>query len=88
MQFNRMSSRIIAFVGLSLFSFTGFSQVNSIEFGKNRIQHKKFIWKFYQSLNFNTYFNQGGLELGKFVAQVAEGELHGIENQVEYSLQT
>lgn len=87
MQVNSMSSRIVAFVGFCLFSFTGFSQVNAVEFGKNRIQHKKFIWKFYQSPNFNTYFNQGGLELGKFVAQVAEKELAGIEAQVEYSLQ-
>ncbi|WP_169337701.1 hypothetical protein [Segetibacter koreensis] len=87
MQVNSMSSRIIALIGFCLFSFTAMSQVNAVEFGKNRIQHKKFIWKFYQSPNFNTYFNQGGLELGKYVLQVAEQELPGIETQVEYSLQ-
>lgn len=87
MQVNRMSNRMIAFVGFCLFSFTAVSQVNAVEFGKNRIQHKKFIWKFYQSPNFNTYFNQGGLELAKNVVQVAEQELPDIETQVEYSLQ-
>src|SRR6476619_7243568 len=87
MQDNSMSNRVVVFLGLFLISFHGFSQVNSVEFGKNRIQHKKFIWKFYETLNFNTYFNQGGLELGKFVAQAAEKELKSIETQMEYSLQ-
>lgn len=87
MQVSSMSNRIIAFIGFCLFSFTAMSQVNAVEFGKNRIQYKKFTWKFYQSPNFNTYFNQGGLELAKYVVQVAELELPNIETQVEYSLQ-
>ena len=85
MHFNRMNKWfiLIGFL-LPLFSM---SQVNSVLFGKNRVQHKKFIWKFYQSPNFNTYTSQGGVELGKFVAQVAEEELPSIENFTEYSLQ-
>ena len=63
------------------------SQVNTVTFGKNRVQFKKLQWKFYQSPNFNTYTSQGGTELGKFVAQVAEEELPGIEKFEEYSLQ-
>jgi hypothetical protein len=63
------------------------AQVNAVEFGKNRVQYKKLVWKFHQSPNFNTYTSQGGVALGKFVAQVAEQELGGIENFVEYSLQ-
>ncbi|MDE3251784.1 MAG: hypothetical protein KGO92_03190 [Bacteroidota bacterium] len=63
------------------------AQVNSVEFGRNRVQYKKYTWKFYQSPNFNTYVAQGGVELGKFAAQVAEEELKSIENFIEYSLQ-
>jgi hypothetical protein len=63
------------------------AQVNAVEFGKNRVQYKKLVWKFHQSPNFNTYTSQGGVELGKFVAQVAEQELGAIENFVEYALQ-
>lgn len=85
MQLNRVT-KWIGF-GLFLFPFLAMAQVNSVEFGKNRVQHKKFIWKFYQSPNFNTYVAQGGVELGKFVAQVAEEELRPIENFIEYSLQ-
>ncbi|MEN9457644.1 MAG: hypothetical protein RL135_211 [Bacteroidota bacterium] len=85
MQLNSIS-KVIFFLGL-LSSAAVNAQVNSVEFGKNRIQHQKFNWKFYQSPNFNTYVTQGGVELGKFVSQVAEEELKSIENFIEYSLQ-
>lgn len=85
MQLNRIA-QLLVFAGFLLPAISS-AQVNSVEFGKNRVQHKKFIWKFYQSPNFNTYTNQGGVELGKFVAQVAEEELRSIENFIEYSLQ-
>ena len=63
------------------------AQVNAVEFGKNRVQYKKFKWQYYQTKNFNTYFNQNGQELAKFVAQVAEEEAPKIEAFTEYSLQ-
>src|SRR6478736_2797336 len=63
------------------------AQVNTVQYGKNRIQYKKFDWKFYQSPNFNVYYNQGGLELAKFVVQLAEEELDSIEAAIDYSLQ-
>jgi len=85
MQLNRISKAV--FFVIFLLPFLGNAQVNSVEFGKNRVQHKKFDWKFYQSQNFNTYVSQGGVELGKFVSQVAEEELRSIENFIEYSLQ-
>src|ERR1700704_403213 len=76
---------------LTVFFFTAAmitnAQVSSVEFGKNRLQFKKFKWQYYQTTNFNTYFSQGGQELGKFVLQLAEKELPGIEKFVEYGLQ-
>lgn len=70
-----------------LFSYATIqAQVNTVEFGKNRIQHKKLKWKFYQSKNFNTYMAQGGTEIARFVAQVAEEELPELENFIEYNL--
>ncbi|WP_235918528.1 hypothetical protein [Sediminibacterium soli] len=85
MQVNRITLWTV--FTLIAFPFLTMAQVNSVEFGKNRIQHKKFNWKFYQSPNFNTYIAQGGVELGKFVAQTAEEELKSIELFTEYSLQ-
>lgn len=68
-------------------SFNGHAQVNAVEYGKNRVQYQKFKWRYYQTDNFNTYFSQDGLELGKYVAQVAEKELPQLEEFVEYGLQ-
>lgn len=69
-----------------VFSLTALAQVNTVEFGQNRVQYKNFRWRYYQTQNFNTYFSQNGMELGKYVAQVAELELPGIEKLMEYGL--
>ncbi len=81
-------SRVLFTVLAIYISMPSFAQIiNAVEFGKNRVQYKKFKWQYYQSKNFNTYFNQNGQELAKFVLQVAEEELPDIEGFTEYSLQ-
>ena len=70
-----------------LLNFSSSAQVNAVEFGKNRVQYKKFKWQYYQTKNFNVYFNQNGQELAKYIAQSAEKELPSIESAAEYSLQ-
>jgi hypothetical protein len=74
-------------IGLALSATQTNAQVNSVEFGKNRVQYQKFNWKYYQTENFNTYFSQDGLALGKYVAQIAEQELPSLEEYIEYGLQ-
>ena len=49
----------------TLFVLETTAQVNTVEFGKNRVQYQKFKWKYYQTENFNSYFSQDGLGLGK-----------------------
>ena len=61
--------------------------IENVKFGKNRVQYKKFKWQYYQSRNFNSFFNQNGQEIAKYVMQVAEEELPQIEEFTEYSLQ-
>ncbi len=81
-------SRIFFISTFLIFVFANTNaQVNAVTFGKNRVQYKKFKWEFYQTENFNVYFNKGGQELAKFVAQSAEKELPSIEAAAEYSLQ-
>lgn len=79
-------------LGLILFLFwlssqQASAQVNTVTFGKNRLQFKRLNWQYYQTTNFNVYFNAGGQELAKFALQVAELELTDIETAAEYSLQ-
>jgi len=64
-----------------------FAQVNTVEFGKNRVQYRKFKWQYYQTTNFNTYFYENGQAIANYVAQVAETELPALEQFVEYGLQ-
>ena len=65
---------------VSLFTIPAFGQVNTVEFGKNRVQFKKFKWAYYQTENFNSYYSQNGEPLAKYVAQVAEKELSSLES--------
>ena len=64
----------------------GVAQTNSVVFGKNRLQFKKFNWEYYQTDHFNTYFSQQGQQLGKYVAQTAENELEDLEKKLDFSL--
>ncbi len=86
---NKSSGLIVSFViAITVFTASNSNaQVSTVEFGKNRVQYQKFNWNYYQTDNFNTYFSQNGLELGKYVAQIAENDLKGIEEFVEYGMQ-
>ncbi|MFN5333993.1 MAG: hypothetical protein ACK5BV_02245 [Bacteroidota bacterium] len=82
----------IRFFGVFIFLFflsstRLFAQVNMVEFGKNRVQYNRFKWSFYQSPNFNVHYYQNGLEIAKFVTQVAEQDLSGLEDFIEFSVQ-
>lgn len=71
----------------SVFTLPVMGQLNTVEFGKNRVQFKKFKWAYYQTENFNSYYSQNGEPLAKYVAQIAEKELPDLENFTEYGLQ-
>jgi len=83
---NRFTTRLF-FTGTLLLTtyFLSQAQTNTVEFGQNRVQHKNFKWRYYQTRHFNTYFSQNGLELGKYVAQEAEKELPSLEQFMEFS---
>ena len=87
MQNKCLRPAILFAISLFIISVSLNAQVSAVQFGKNRVQYKKFTWKFYQSPNFNVYFNEGGLELAKYIAQSAENELPQLESSIEYSLQ-
>ncbi|NIG52731.1 hypothetical protein [Chitinophaga sp. Cy-1792] len=80
---NRFITRLLFHGALLLGTMVSFAQTNTVEFGQNRVQFKNFKWRYYQSRHFNTYFSQGGLELGKYVVQIAEKELPQLEQFME-----
>ncbi|RYY50659.1 MAG: hypothetical protein EOO06_03165 [Chitinophagaceae bacterium] len=84
---SKFSRIILISLGLLLPSLIVSAQVNSVLFGRNRVQFSKFKWQYYQSKNFNVYFYDNGQEIAKYVLQAAEQELPQIESATEYSLQ-
>ncbi|MBV7533699.1 hypothetical protein [Chitinophaga sp. sic0106] len=80
---NRFITRLLFHGALLLGTTVSFAQTNTVEFGQNRVQFKNFKWRYYQSRHFNTYFAQNGLELGKYVVQIAEKELPQLEQFME-----
>ena len=91
MQFHQIKSKakdfFVLIFGILLLHTGADGQVNTVEFGKNRVQYRKFKWQYYQTPNFNTYFYENGQTIANYVAQIAEKELSQIEQFVEYGLQ-
>jgi hypothetical protein len=91
MQFhqNKLKGKNLIVLASALLLLTSdlISQVNTVEFGKNRVQYRKFKWKYIQTDNFNSYYYENGETIAKYVAQIAEQELPEIEKFVEYGLQ-
>ena len=90
MQFHQIKPKtkvIFVFVVAVLLHFDLTAQVNAVEFGKNRVQFRKFKWQYYQSTNFNSYFYENGKPIANYVTQIAEQELPQLEQFVEYGLQ-
>jgi Tol biopolymer transport system component len=55
-------------------------------FGQNRVQYKRFIWSYFESKHFVTYFYLGGQETGKYTVQYAEKILPEMEALFDYKL--
>jgi Tol biopolymer transport system component len=55
-------------------------------FGKNHVQYKEFKTKFIQSEHFDIYFDEGGLAIAEFVAEVAEQSYKEIKDDFRYEL--
>ncbi|MGB3617338.1 MAG: hypothetical protein WBA12_04415 [Catalinimonas sp.] len=56
------------------------AQTGRETFGKNRIQHEQFAWKYVSSNNFNVYYYKGGEGLARQTAHLAEEEFRRISD--------
>ncbi|MGE5313134.1 MAG: peptidase MA family metallohydrolase [Acidobacteriota bacterium] len=55
-------------------------------FGKNKVQYKKFDWSFIQTDHFDIYFYQEGLPLATFTAAAAESAYASISKSFRYQI--
>ncbi len=58
-----------------------------MDFGKNRVQYKNFVWQFYRQKKFDTYFYVGGKNLAEFATNVAEKRINQLELYFGYNFQ-
>lgn len=56
------------------------------QFGKNKVQYRKFEWKYIISKNFDIYFYDDAKYLAEFAAHHGENALKSIENTLNYKL--
>lgn len=60
-----------------------FSQSNIEVFGQNRIQDRKFDWKYFDTKHFRVYhYDKSGRELGRYVAEESEYDISVIEKKM------
>ncbi|MCX6138158.1 MAG: BamA/TamA family outer membrane protein [Ignavibacteriales bacterium] len=55
-------------------------------FGKNKVQYKKFNWQFIQTRHFDIYFSDGGEYLANFTAAAAESAYTMISKSFRYHI--
>lgn len=79
--FGYLSALLLAFFPLS-----ASGQGINTDFGQNRVQYHDFVWSYYQSKNFVTYFYLGGQDIGKYVVELAENELKDVEDILDYKI--
>ncbi len=68
---------------LFVFPFTGRGQSYTEQFGQNRVQLRKFAWKFFDTRHFRVYhYDNAGRQLGRYVAEEAENDISVIEKKL------
>lgn len=59
------------------------AQANIEVFGQNRIQHRKFDWKYYDAKHFKIHhYDRAGRELARYVAEQAEQDIAAVERRL------
>ncbi len=72
-----------------LFPFGGAAQFyngSQLDFGKNRLQHRDFLWRYYKFERFDTYFHTGGKDLAIYTAKRAAHHIKDIEGMLDFAL--
>ncbi len=70
------------FVAGSLPLFAQFYNGSNMEFGKNRVQYRDFLWTYYKYPDFDVYFYLNGKKLAQFVAKYAHEQLPEMEAKI------
>ncbi|MEZ4937233.1 MAG: hypothetical protein R2799_06530 [Crocinitomicaceae bacterium] len=75
---------LIFFLFLSIPMFGQFYNGSQQDFGKSRVQYRKFKWKVYKFQQFDVYFYDQGTEMASYIAQKAHHDIQKIERLFDY----
>ncbi|MCR4416159.1 MAG: peptidase MA family metallohydrolase [Ignavibacteria bacterium] len=78
-----MKSKILLLLALS---FVLLNSNTFAQFGKNKVQYKKFNYYYIQSKHFDVYFTDGGERLATFAVVAAESALTSIQKNFKYNI--
>ncbi len=74
---------LLSIMFIVLVSSVAEGQTNSEVFGQNRIQKRKFKWKFFDTHHFRVYhYDNAGRQLGRYVSEEAESDIAVIEKKL------
>jgi hypothetical protein len=85
MRFNPNNKAIILSLLLTLFfNCHTQAQTNTEIFGQNRVQYRKFDWKYFETKHFRIYhYDRAGRMLARYVAEQVENDIAVIEQKME-----
>ena len=84
MTMNRKKYILSAILFLAM-GIAAFAQSAQNQFGKNRVQYKKFNWSYLSSDNFDIYFYDGGDANARIAAEFLEEEFERITDVIGYA---
>lgn len=59
------------------------AQTNVETYGQNRLQHRTFKWKYFDTKHFRIYhYDRSGVDLARYVAEQVEGDINVIEKKL------
>lgn len=75
---------ILTFALLVIFApLHTYAQTNVEKYGQNRVQLRKFTWKFFDTKHFRIYhYDRSGRELARYVAEQVENDISVIERKI------
>ncbi|MEA3504069.1 MAG: hypothetical protein U9R32_02585 [Bacteroidota bacterium] len=76
----------LVFFMISMSSFGQFYTGSQMDFGKNRVQYRDFIWSYYRYSNFDVYFYRGGEKYAAYTSEYAKKYIDEVENQFKSNL--
>lgn len=82
-QFQFITSCVLLFTALFLRTETASAQANVEVFGQNRVQYRKFDWRFFDTKHFRIYhYDRNGATLARYVAEQAERDIAVVEKRM------